>query len=242
MTDMVSEQQKIVSVSSESERQENTNLNSRPSLLRRLRRSKQAREQLVSSQIDKGIAYQIRALRDSQDLSQEQLAQTVGMNQNAISRLESPRYGRPTIRTLKRLAAAFDVALIVRFVPFSQLINWVSGTPYLEYGLSTIAMAAPNYSDEVQRGGLELVPQIVASVRTTTRANQLPREQLVRHPNVLNLRFDFEETTKVDLNTYSDNLIGTGSVGFQSLEAGNPGFPIWAVNEPDMARIVDHII
>jgi transcriptional regulator with XRE-family HTH domain len=129
-------------------RQEPTNLNSLEILQRRLKRGRETRAQFVSSQIDKGIAYQIRALRDRQDLSQERLSGIVGMNQNAISRLESPRYGRPTISTLKRLAAAFDVALIVRFVPFSHLVNWVSGTPFVEKGLSTENMAVPSFEDE----------------------------------------------------------------------------------------------
>jgi len=145
---MASESQRIDSSSLEGMRQEPTNLNSLEILHRRLKRSKEARTQFVSSQIDKGIAYQIRALRDRQDLSQERLSEIVGMNQNAISRLESPRYGRPTISTLKRLAASFDVGLIVRFVPFSQLVSWVSGTPFLDSGLSTGSMAVPSFEEE----------------------------------------------------------------------------------------------
>src|SRR5260370_480187 len=97
----------------------------RKTLSQRLRRGRQAREQFVASHISKGVAFQIRAIRDRLKWSQERLAHEVGMTQNAISRLESPEYGGPTITTLKRLAAAFDVGLIVRFVPFSELIDWV---------------------------------------------------------------------------------------------------------------------
>jgi transcriptional regulator with XRE-family HTH domain len=122
-----------------------------------VRRGKQTRAQFVSSQIDKGIAYQLRALRDRQELSQEKLAELVGMNQNAISRLESPRYGRPTISTLKRLAAAFDVALVVRFVPFSYLVKWVSGTPFVENGLSTERLAVPSFDEEMNVDESDLV-------------------------------------------------------------------------------------
>jgi transcriptional regulator with XRE-family HTH domain len=107
---------------------------------------------MVSSYVDKGIAYQIRAMRDRQDLSQGSLADMVGMNQNAISRLESPWYGKATIRTLKRLAEAFDVGLVIRFVPFSQLVNWISGTPYWESGLSPQAMAVPSFTQEASTG------------------------------------------------------------------------------------------
>jgi hypothetical protein len=74
------------------------------------------------------------------------------MNQNAISRLESPEYGRQTLTTLKRLAAAMDVALIARFVPFSELIDWVSGTPRKISGLTAAALAIPNFESEEKEG------------------------------------------------------------------------------------------
>jgi len=77
------------------------------------------------------------------------------MNQNAISRLESPGYGKPTITTLKRLAAAMDVGLMVHFVPFSQMIDWVSGTPRLDRGLSTASLAVPTFSMEEETGAFE---------------------------------------------------------------------------------------
>ena len=70
------------------------------------------------------------------------------MNQNAISRLESSNYGKPTITTLKRLAASMDVGLIVRFVPFSEMIDWVSGTPRTVEGLTSIALTVPSFSEE----------------------------------------------------------------------------------------------
>jgi transcriptional regulator with XRE-family HTH domain len=74
------------------------------------------------------------------------------MNQNAISRLESVSYGKPTITTLKRLAAALDVALIVRFVPFSELVDWVSETPRTINGLTTESLAVANFEIEEQSG------------------------------------------------------------------------------------------
>jgi transcriptional regulator with XRE-family HTH domain len=78
------------------------------------------------------------------------------MNQNAISRLESPKRGRPTISTLKRLAGALDVALVVRFIPFSQYAKWYSGIPYVERGLSTESLAAPNFKEEMEGGAFTL--------------------------------------------------------------------------------------
>jgi transcriptional regulator with XRE-family HTH domain len=135
-------------------------------IIRRLQKGFKARAQFVASHIDKGIANQIRALRNRHGLSQEQLAEMVEMNQNAISRLESPKRGRPTITTLKRLAEAFDVALVVRFVPFSQLARWVSGTPFIDEGISTASLGVPNFDEELRDGVFETrattpVPEII---------------------------------------------------------------------------------
>ncbi len=87
-------------------------------------------------------------MRDQTDWTQEQLAEKVGTNQNAISRLENPNYGKATITTLKRIASVFDVALVVRFVPFSQLVDWVSGTPFLDRGLSSESLTVPSFEKE----------------------------------------------------------------------------------------------
>ncbi len=138
------------------------NLNSRQKLVARLRRGRRARQQFVESHLSKGIAYQIRATRDRLGWSQERLAQEVGMNQNAISRLESSNYGKPTITTLKRMAAALDVGLIVRFVPFSEMIDWMSGTPHVSKGLSTEALAVPDFATEEARGTFEANARVAA--------------------------------------------------------------------------------
>jgi transcriptional regulator with XRE-family HTH domain len=136
------------------------NLNSRKSLIARIRRSKEARKQFTESHLNKGLAYQLRATRDKLGWSQEELAKKAHMNQNAISRLESHDYGKPTITTLKRLAAAMDVGLVVRLVPFSEMANWVSGTPYVCNGLTNDALAVPSFDDEESR-------QVFAEVEDT---------------------------------------------------------------------------
>jgi transcriptional regulator with XRE-family HTH domain len=78
------------------------------------------------------------------------------MSQNNISRLENPEYGKHTISSLKRIAEALDVALVVRLVPFSQYIEWVSGTPNLDKGISPEALAVPSFEDEERAGTFSL--------------------------------------------------------------------------------------
>ena len=88
-------------------------------------RSKEYREAYVERFVPLSLALQIKDLREERDWSQGELAQRASMQQAAISRLEKSDYRSYTISTLTRLASAFDVALVVRFVPFSTLFEWV---------------------------------------------------------------------------------------------------------------------
>ena len=72
------------------------------------------------------IAAQIRANRENRGWFQGELGQRAGMKQTQIARLENPNYEQFTLTTLRRLAEAFDVALLVRFVPFSELVDRVA--------------------------------------------------------------------------------------------------------------------
>lgn len=88
--------------------------------------SKDYRDALVSAEISKRLAAQIRMMRvdPTRNWSQAELgARAGGIAQETISVLESPHYGRYSLQTLKRLASAYDVALIVSFAPFSELVD-----------------------------------------------------------------------------------------------------------------------
>ncbi len=101
--------------------QSNTSKSHKEKLLENLK-DKEYRKAFVESHINNGVAFQIRTMRG--DLTQEDLGKLAGMKQTQICRLENPNYGSFTLKTLKEIAAAFDVALIVRFVPFSELVKW----------------------------------------------------------------------------------------------------------------------
>lgn len=81
-----------------------------------------------AADIGTGIAFQIRLLREDRGWSQDELAQRTGTGkrQETISQWENPNYGRYSLTTLIELAAAFDVAPIVKFAPFSELIDWTA--------------------------------------------------------------------------------------------------------------------
>lgn len=99
------------------------------------------REAFVEEMVSTGVAFQVRALRGREGWTQGELGQRSDKKQNVISRIENPDYGKVTISTLLSLAAAFDVALQVRFVSFGDL--WKSTRD-----LSKAALLVNRYSDE----------------------------------------------------------------------------------------------
>lgn len=111
---------------------------------------KEYRDLFVIEEINTGIPFQIRAMRQARGWSQKELAAHAGMTQEGISRLENPDYGKLTLTTLKRLASAFDVGLAVRFVPFSHLVDWA-------INFSPDDLAVPDYEHDA---GLHTVPGI----------------------------------------------------------------------------------
>src|SRR6266849_841181 len=85
--------------------------------------NKTYRDVFVSEQINTGLAFQIRALREQRDWSQAELGEKAEMAQSRISVMEDANYARFSLNTLNRLASAFDCGLVVRFAPFSELVT-----------------------------------------------------------------------------------------------------------------------
>lgn len=108
-------------------------------------RDKAYRALFVETQIETIIPFQIRAMRTRRGWTQKDLAKESGMAQGRISLLESTSYeGAVNIKTLLKLANAFDVALIVRFAPFSEVAEWSSK-------LSKESHEVPTYDMELER-------------------------------------------------------------------------------------------
>jgi len=75
---------------------------------------------------DSSIALQIKALRLQRGLTQGDLASLTEMKQSRISAMEQASYSGWSIRTLRRLARAFDVVLVVRFEGFGRFLDDVT--------------------------------------------------------------------------------------------------------------------
>jgi transcriptional regulator with XRE-family HTH domain len=81
-------------------------------------KDKEFRQVYCEEFLNTAIATQIKVLREERGLSQKQLAAMLGTTQPAISAHESPEKESWSIKILHKFAAAFDLALVVRFESF----------------------------------------------------------------------------------------------------------------------------
>ena len=82
------------------------------------------RFQFTADFVHEFLSAQIRALRDKKGWSQGKLGhEAKGMEQAQVSRLEDSEYSGGSLNSLIRIAQAFDVGLLVRFVPFSKIVD-----------------------------------------------------------------------------------------------------------------------
>src|SRR5213594_1895547 len=95
-------------------------------LLSLFRKSKKDRHRFLAHHLDSNIAAQLYAMRDQREWTQQRVADEAGVAQPRIPLYEDPSYGAYTLATLKKLAYGFDVALVVRFVPFRELADWIA--------------------------------------------------------------------------------------------------------------------
>ena len=114
-------------------------------------KDKDYRHRYVANQIQELLAAQIRLLRSREELSQKQLGERAGIQQPQISRLEDFDKPGVTLKTLERLAEAFDVGLVVRFAAFGEIVDWTAGLDVPGLGNDSYAPASYAY-DLVAQG------------------------------------------------------------------------------------------
>jgi transcriptional regulator with XRE-family HTH domain len=73
------------------------------------------------------VSAQIKTLKEDRRLTQEELAGLIGTQQSGISRLLRSDYSAWNVDTLRKLARAFGVRLVIRFEEFGTLLEDVSG-------------------------------------------------------------------------------------------------------------------
>lgn len=122
-------------------------------LLKLFAKSKKDRHRFLANHLSANIAAQIFSLRtaEARNWTQAQLAKEAGIAQPRIPVYESPDYGAFSLTTLKKLAYAFDGALIVKFVSFDELAGEIANQ-------SSESLAVPKFDDA-------LIPQQAQAVR-----------------------------------------------------------------------------
>ena len=79
------------------------------------------REAYMEACVEQNIAWQIKFNREKRNVSQRGLAKIIGTQQSAISRLEDPSYGKLNLKSIIKIAHAFQCALSVRLISYSDL-------------------------------------------------------------------------------------------------------------------------
>lgn len=110
-------------------------------------RDPEYRHAYMEAAIDQGVAWQIRVNREERGWTQAEFAKRIRSGQSAVSRLEDPEAGGLRLSTLKKVAQAFDCALIVRFAPYSELAR-------LSMDLGPDRQYAESFTDEFAQEAL----------------------------------------------------------------------------------------
>jgi transcriptional regulator with XRE-family HTH domain len=117
-------------------------------LINKLKTNKKTRESYVRAKLNVNLPSQIRALRLKQRMKQEDLAREAEMMQPRISAMERPGATKFNLETLIRLAAAFKVGLIVKFVSFSEMLKWENDFSQDTFNVLTIDQDAEFQREE----------------------------------------------------------------------------------------------
>lgn len=112
---------------------------------------------------DSYIATQIKVLREQRGMTQADVAAQLGVRQSQLSRWENVANKAWQVRTLKRLAEVFDVALVVRFETFGAMLPHI-GT----FGRVALERASfdddPVFSRQQRKAGLTVSTTVATEV------------------------------------------------------------------------------
>jgi transcriptional regulator with XRE-family HTH domain len=129
--------------------------------------NKEYRDNFVAANLSAGVAAQIQTLREDRGWTQKQLGEKAGMTQARISLVEDPAYDKYTFSTLRRIAAAFDVALIARFARHSELADWVAN-------LNPRKLSIPSFDNDVISTPESIPQRRTGEVRPAIRKPEPP--------------------------------------------------------------------
>jgi transcriptional regulator with XRE-family HTH domain len=96
---------------------------SREELVEQLTNNKKFRNAFTLEYVKNSISSQLRVLREQRKWTQADLGRATGKPRNVITRLENPNNNIPSLATMLEMAWGCETALLVKIVPFSQLLE-----------------------------------------------------------------------------------------------------------------------
>jgi len=148
-------------------------MSARSDLIFRLQKERDFRASYLRGKLHVLISSQIYALRKRFFGKQTNLAIASGMKQSRISAMEQPGATQFNLETLIRLAATFKVGLVVKFVPFSEMLRWDNRFVQDEFEViqldKDLEFLTPtedldeDYEEGVSEGNLVFLPSRMAS-------------------------------------------------------------------------------
>jgi transcriptional regulator with XRE-family HTH domain len=161
-------------------------------------RNKKYRDAYVSEHVRRWIAHQIRALREDPDRkwTQKELSDRMGKPQSGVSRLEDPNYGKMTVQTLLEVAAAFDVALVIKFVSFPKFASEIDD-------LTRAAMQVNSFDEKQSH---LLVPHAAILNPLKGTAAQMSKIERDVRPN--QVEFDYPVMSEQELQEFAATIEG----------------------------------
>lgn len=79
------------------------------------------------------LAEQFKLIRESQGLSQKQLADILQTQQSLVSRLENPAYARYNLLTIAKLAVALNSDLSIQVTPKAAAIEYAASNNVIKF-------------------------------------------------------------------------------------------------------------
>jgi transcriptional regulator with XRE-family HTH domain len=89
--------------------------------LRKNLQDREYAEEYARAYLNSYIATQIKVIREQRKMTQAELGELIGTTQAGVSRVEDINYSSWSLRTLYKIAKAFDVRLRVSFEPYGTL-------------------------------------------------------------------------------------------------------------------------
>jgi transcriptional regulator with XRE-family HTH domain len=127
-------------------------------MLNNLQTGNEYRQAFVEEAIRTRITAQIHALRMANQLDYKQFADKLGKKVAWAYRLEDPNQAPPTIPTLLQIAGALDIAVDVRFLRFSELLNDV-------ISLDETSFFVPSFEAEMKADAFAKAPRVKKNPR-----------------------------------------------------------------------------